>query len=92
MSDGITLDNYRKYRIAAYQTWADDAFEGERFEVAGQLYNRALDEIDAYRENITEIREEAELDEQDRETLQEMEEEITDLERGIEDRLEEIEQ
>lgn len=92
VSEGITLDNHRKYRIAAYQTWADEAFEDDRFEVATPLYVRALEEIYAYRENITDIRNQAELDDQDRKNLQEIEEGLNDLERGIQDRLEEIEE
>lgn len=85
--DEYLLKDLQKYKIAAYQTWGNEAFEDGDFETAEELYKRAIDEIEVYRENISEIRDQAALDQEDRRNLEALEEELDNLEQGIEEQL-----
>lgn len=86
-SDEVYLKNHQKYRIAACNTWGDEAFEDEDFETAEELYNQALEEIEVYRENISDIREQASLDQEDRQNLAQIEQDLDNLEQGIEEQM-----
>lgn len=83
----IHLNNHLKYRIAVYNTMGDEAFQEGEFETAEELYTKAIEEVEVYRENIVDIRERATLDEEDRQNLNELEQQLDNLERGIEEQL-----
>lgn len=83
----IRLKNHLKYRIAAYNTWGDEAFKEGDLETAEELYNKAIEEIEEYRKNISDIRDQATLDQEDRHNLEELEQNLDHLEQGIEEQL-----
>lgn len=90
-SDGdLVLETFRPYKISLYQESAIEAQENGELDQARELYQNALDEIDEYRDNITEIKEEATLSDEDRRHLANMESDLDQLESSLRQQLEMI--
>jgi len=86
-ADDLHLKNHQKYKILFYSVSGDEAFEAGDFETAEELYRRAIEEIGVYKDNIADIMDRATLDEEDLRNLEAMEDELDDLEEGIEEQL-----
>jgi len=86
--ENLLLKTFQPYKISFYQETAAAAAEKGDYEQATELYNSALEEIEEYRDNISEIRNRASLSEEDREHLTEMEDDLDQLEQGVQDQLE----
>lgn len=88
--DDLVLETFRPYKISLYQESAIEARENGELDQARELYQNALDEVDKYRDNITEIREEATLSDEDRLYLADMESDLDQLESSLRQQLETI--
>lgn len=86
----ILLRDLQKHRIAFFMEGANEAYEREDYETAEELYTIAVDHIDEYRDNISDIRDRATLDEEDQRNLEQIESELTNIEQGIEEQLDSL--
>jgi len=87
IEDEVVLENLQLYKIAFYQETAATAAENGNYERAVELYRDALTEIEEYRNNLSDIRKRATLSDEDREHLAEMENDLDELEEGVQEQL-----
>lgn len=88
--DELVLETFRPYKISFYQETANEAREGGNLERAREFYQMALEEIEEYRANIEEVREEATLSEEERQHLADMERDLDQLEVSLTRQLETV--
>jgi len=88
--DDLLLKTFQSYKISFYQETAAAAAEKGDYGRATEMYHSALEEIEEYRDNISEIRSRASLSEEDRKHLAEMEDDLDAIEQGVQEQLETV--
>jgi len=88
--DDLYLDSFEPIEIDLHQKAAIEAQENGNIQRAREHYTTALDEIEEYREQVTYVKEKAELDQEDNEILEEIIEDLDELEQGVQSQLDRI--